>query len=56
MNKKATLWRFPIETISMSEAGFERVYQGSVILPNWKIRLGNSKTWQVTIEQYIERI
>ncbi len=37
----ASIWRFPIETISLSEAGFERVYQNSVLLPNWKIRLKN---------------
>jgi hypothetical protein len=27
----------PIETISQSELGFERVYQGSAILAVWKI-------------------
>jgi hypothetical protein len=27
----------PIETISQSELGFERVYQGSSILAVWKI-------------------
>ena len=35
----ARLWRFPIETVSMSEAGFERVYQNSVLLPLWELRL-----------------
>jgi hypothetical protein len=30
-------WIVPIETISQSEAGFERVYQGSAILVVWKI-------------------
>jgi len=30
-------WIVPIETISQSEAGFERVYQGSAILAVWKI-------------------
>ncbi len=29
-------WVVPIETISQSEAGFERVYQGSAILAVWK--------------------
>ncbi len=33
------LWRSPIETISMSEAGFERVYQASALLPHWKLDL-----------------
>jgi alpha-amylase len=33
------LWRFPIKTVSQSEDGFESTYQGSVILPNWKLDL-----------------
>jgi alpha-amylase len=33
----ARWWIVPIETISQSEAGFERVYQGSAILAVWKI-------------------
>jgi alpha-mannosidase len=31
------LLSIPIETISQSELGFERVYQGSAILAVWKI-------------------
>lgn len=34
-------WIVPIETISQSEAGFERVYQGSAILAVWKIEPPN---------------
>jgi alpha-amylase len=30
------LWRHPLETASQSEGGFERTYQGSVILPAWR--------------------
>ena len=33
---QATWWIVPIETISQSELGFERVYQGSAILAVWK--------------------
>jgi alpha-amylase len=33
------LWYAPIETVSMSEAGFERVYQASSMLPHWQIKL-----------------
>jgi alpha-amylase len=33
----ARWWIVPIETISQSESGFERVYQGSAILAVWKI-------------------
>ena len=42
----ATLWRFPIETISQSEAGFERVYQGSIAFPNWRLQLAPQQAWQ----------
>ncbi len=34
---QATWWIVPIETISQSELGFERVYQGSAILAVWRI-------------------
>lgn len=42
-NQSSRVWRFPIETVSLSEAGFERVYQGSVVFPNWHIHL--EKKW-----------
>ena len=42
----ATFWRFPIETVSQSESGFERVYQSSVVFPNWKFELDSNETWQ----------
>ncbi len=56
VNKAATIWRFPIETISMSEAGFERVYQCSVIMPHWKIKLEPGKRWSVIIKESIEQL
>lgn len=36
----ADAWWAPIETISNSEDGFERVYQGSGLLLSWLLRLG----------------
>jgi alpha-amylase len=49
LNKQSTIWRFPVETISLSEGGFEKVYQSSVVFTNWKINL--NKKWQVKITQ-----
>ena len=40
---KAAAWWYPIETISNSEAGFERVYQGSSLLLAWPLRLAPGK-------------
>ena len=54
MDRIGTIWRFPIETISLSEGGFEKVYQSSVVFPNWKINLYDK--WQVKITQQISMI
>jgi alpha-amylase len=33
------VWRYPVETVSNSEAGFERTYQGSVVVPRFPVSL-----------------
>jgi alpha-amylase len=38
------LWRFPIETVSVSEGGFERVYQGSVMFAHCYLDLSPGET------------
>ena len=42
------LWRFPVETVSQSEEGFESVYQGSCIAGCWRVQLepGQSRQFQ----------
>ncbi len=42
----AALWAFPLETVSNSEAGFERVYQGSCTVPTWPLHLEPGATWE----------
>jgi hypothetical protein len=44
------VWRFPLETVSMSEAGFERTYQGSVILPLFPLELSGDRPARVRVE------
>jgi alpha-amylase len=50
----AILWRAPVETVSQSEAGFERVYQSSMVMPLWRISLGPGRSWEVEITVKIE--
>ena len=38
----ADAWRFPLETVSQSEEGFERNYQGTVLAFVWPADLGPS--------------
>lgn len=50
----ANLWRFPIETVSMSESGFERVYQGTVVILHWKMELSPGMTKTLKLVEQIE--
>jgi hypothetical protein len=38
-------WISPIETVSESEEGFERIYQGSQIIAVWPIELAQNAQW-----------
>jgi alpha-amylase len=55
LSKPAFLWHFPLETITLSEAGFERGYQGTVFLHLWNVRLLPGESWQVTITQSVQQ-
>jgi alpha-amylase len=47
-------WVAPIETVSESEGGFERVYQGSQILALWRPSLTTQKSWSTRLVWRIE--
>ena len=44
--------RAPIETVSLSESGVERVFQGTALMPYWKVRLepGADRGYGLTLE------
>jgi 4-alpha-glucanotransferase len=39
----------PIETVSLSESGYERIYQGSAILVSWPVALPPAGSWVVEL-------
>lgn len=41
--------RFPIESISLSEGGFERIYQGSILMPMWNLELAAGETRELKL-------
>jgi 4-alpha-glucanotransferase len=45
----ADAWWAPIDTISNSENGFERMYQGSALLLSWPVHLADGERWTRTI-------
>lgn len=54
LTRPAFLWQFPLETITLSEAGFERGYQGTVLLHWWTLHLAPHETWQVQLVQTVQ--
>jgi alpha-amylase len=56
VDKSAGLWRFPIETVSMSEAGFERVFQGTVAVFHWRILPKPGEPFTVRVTEAVEGV
>jgi len=50
LDRSSTLWRFPVETVSLSESGFERVFQGSCLLLLWPLNLKEKEEFDIGIE------
>lgn len=46
-DQPAYFWRFPLQTVSQSESGWEKTYQASVLLPWWKLVLPPGEAWEV---------
>jgi alpha-amylase len=53
---EALWWIAPIETVSQSESGFERVYQGSAILAVWKIEPRSGKIITCTLRAQVSQV
>ncbi len=49
----AEVWCAPVETISNSEAGFERVYQGAGLLLAWPLSLAGGTSRTVTVRHAV---
>jgi alpha-amylase len=47
ISQPATLWRYSIDTVTGSEAGFERNHQGSCLTLVWPLVLNPGASWEV---------
>src|SRR5206468_8706650 len=45
----AEVIRYPLESVSLSEAGFERIYQGSIVMPVWNVDIAPGAEWKTTL-------
>jgi 4-alpha-glucanotransferase len=49
-------WITPIETVSESEDGFERIYQGSQIIAVWPVELAQGAEWKCRLRLSVENL
>jgi 4-alpha-glucanotransferase len=49
-------WITPIETVSESEEGFERIYQGSQIIAVWPIEVASGAEWRGQLNFNVARL
>jgi 4-alpha-glucanotransferase len=52
-SRPADVWWAPVETVSNSEQGFERAYQGSGWLLSWPIALDPGDRWSVVVSNAV---
>lgn len=52
LSPETELWLFPLNTVSQSETGFEKNYQGSCVLLHWRLELPPEarRTFSVTLQ------
>ncbi len=50
VNQSADWWSHPLHTVSLSEGGFEKVLQGIIVLPRWRIALAPGAVWRVEVK------
>jgi alpha-amylase len=54
--KPAHFWRYPVETISQSEGGFEKVYQGSCLLFGWTVTLPPQGVFETPVTAQLKEL
>ena len=54
MAPAADAWWYPIDTISHSEGGFERVYQGSSLVLSWPVAIAPGESFRAEVRQQLE--
>jgi alpha-amylase len=55
-DKASELWLLPLMTVSQSESGFEKVYQGSTVLPLWRLSLRPQEQWGLRMTNSVEEL
>ena len=52
-DKEADLWYFPVQTVSESEEGLEKTYQGLCFLFKWPVELAKGQKQKIWMKNYL---
>lgn len=55
-DRPAYLWHFPLEAVSNSQAGYERIYQGTCTLLWWEAALEPKRPWKVRLDLALNKV
>jgi hypothetical protein len=53
-DQPASIWTYPVDTVSQSEGGFELVHQSVAVLPHWVVIPDAEGRWSVTLRLSID--
>jgi len=53
-DQPASVWTYPVESVSQSEGGFELVHQSVAVLPHWRVTPDAEGRWSVTMSLTID--
>ena len=55
-SKPCGLWKAPVETVSLSETGFETVYQSTSLMPVWPVVLNPGEQFNISFHLKLEAV
>lgn len=53
-DQPASIWTYPVETVSQSEGGFELVHQSVAVLPHWTVIPDAEGRWSMTMRVEVD--
>jgi alpha-amylase len=53
-DQPASIWTYPVDTVSQSEGGFELVHQSVAVLPHWRVIPDAAGRWSVTMRLSVD--
>ncbi|HOE17333.1 MAG TPA: DUF1926 domain-containing protein [Syntrophorhabdaceae bacterium] len=53
-DRPAEIWTFPVEVVSLSENGFERNYQSTMVMPVWPVDLSEGP-WRMSMKLQLKQ-